>query len=45
VFIAGLLRLWLLVGHATGMRTLRTNARGLIAAHVASRRRAAQCSV
>lgn len=45
VFIAGLLRLWLLDGHATGMRTLRTNARGLIGAHVASRRRAAQCSV
>lgn len=41
VFVAGLLRLWLLDGHATGMRTLRSHARPLIAAHVASRRRPA----
>lgn len=41
VFVAGLLRLWLLEGHATGMRTLRAHARDLIGAHVASRRRTA----
>lgn len=41
IFLSGLLRLWLLDGHLGGARAVRAEARALIGAHMACRRRAA----